>query len=45
MVKALIHLENKSILNISIFNNRTSKYINQRLIEIQQKKRQIPNCS
>ena len=45
MIKASIHQENKRVLNSCIFNSTTSKHMNQKLIEMQWKKRQIPNYS
>ena len=45
MIKASINQENRRVLNIYASNDRFSKYMKQKLTEMQWEKRKIPNCS
>ena len=45
IIMSLSHKENFTILNIYVLNNRASKYMNKKLIELQTKIRQIQNYS
>ena len=45
IIISLSHKENLTILNIYALNNRASKYMNKKLVELQTKIRQIQNYS